>query len=275
MSTLTVRCWICSSQNNMSSDKEKERLISSTRSFVNKKNNHCLLLTLNNDRTGVDIRGDGLWVETFSQNPQLLQNLTRNLLEQANTNEERVLNFTTFPTHLTKLFARPNSKKWKGVAIRAQLTKYLNSFGFGKNKRRYGIGMPPPGWPVLVDWLTFKGPSLNVSLQTCTEIILQLLEYQGYNPMEHVNDDSTSEEEELSGVEKVNEVEEEEEENEQNEQDAKRRRCLQSDVDRVADVISKRQEHEEQNNPVFERRRKNMEEIKEGLRLLEEGELSD
>ena len=107
---------------------------------------------------------------------------------------------------------------------------------------------------------------------------MQLLEYQGYNPMEHVNDDSTSEEEELSGVEEVNEVEEEEEEeeeNEQNEQDAKRRRCLQSDVDRVADVISKRQEHEEQNNPVFERRRKNMEEIGEGLRLLEEGELSD
>ena len=118
--------------------------------------------------------------------------------------------------------------------------------------------MPPPGWPVLVDWSTFKGPSLNVSLHTCTEIILQLLEYQGYNPMEHVNDDSTSEEEELSGVEEVDEVEEE---NEQNEQDAKRRRCLQSDVDRVADVISKRHEHEEQNNPVFERRRKNMEEM--------------
>ena len=59
-----------------------------------------------------------------------------------------------------------------------------------------------------------------------------------------------------------------------NEQDAKRRRFL-SDVDRVAQVISRRQEQEEENNPFFERRQKNMEEIQEGLPLLEEGELSD
>ena len=48
-----------------------------------------------------------------------------------------------------------------------------------------------------------------------------------------------------------------------------------SDVDREAQVISRRQEQEEENNLFFERRRKNMEEMKEGLRLLEEGELSD
>ena len=40
-------------------------------------------------------------------------------------------------------------------------------------------------------------------------------EYQGYNPMQHVNNDSTSEEEELSEFEEVDEVEEEEEENEE------------------------------------------------------------
>ena len=40
-----------------------------------------------------------------------------------------------------------------------------------------------------------------------------------------------------------------------NEQDAKRRRLL-SDVDRVAQVISRRQEQEEENNPFFERRQK-------------------
>ena len=45
-----------------------------------------------------------------------------------------------------------------------------------------------------------------------------------------------------------------------NEQDAKRRRFL-SDVDRVAQVISRRQEQEEENNPFFERRQKNMEKI--------------
>ena len=55
----------------------------------------------------------------------------------------------------------------------------------------------------------------------------------------------------------------------------KMRRRLQYDVDRISQVKSKRQEQEEVNNPVFERRRKNMEEIQEGLRLLEEGELSD
>ena len=46
----------------------------------------------------------------------------------------------------------------------------------------------------------------------------------------------------------------------QNEQDAKRRRFL-SDVERVAQVISRRQEQEEENNPFFERRQKNMEKI--------------
>ena len=74
------------------------------------------MLTLNDDRTGVDIRGDGLWVETFSQNPQLLQNFTRNLLEQANTNEERVLNFTTFPTHQQNFLqgqAQKSGKVWQ------------------------------------------------------------------------------------------------------------------------------------------------------------------
>ena len=48
-----------------------------------------------------------------------------------------------------------------------------------------------------------------------------------------------------------------------------------SDIDRVAQVISRRQEQEEENNPFFKRRRKNMKEMQEGLRLLEEGELSD
>ena len=41
----------------------------------------------------------------------------------------------------------------------------------------------------------------------------------------------------------------------QNEQEAKRKRFL-SDVDRVAQVISRRQEQEEENNPFFERRQK-------------------
>ena len=120
------------------------------------------------------------------------------------------------------------------------------------------------GWPELVDWSTFKGPSFNVSLNTCTEIILQLLEYQGYYPMEHVNDESTSEEEELSEVEEVDEGEEEEEQNEQNEEEAMRRR-LQYDIDRVSQGKSRRQKQEEVNNPVFERRQKNMKEIQEGL----------
>ena len=96
---------------------------------------------------------------------------------------------------------------------------------------------------------------------------MRLLEYQGYNPMQHVNNDSNSEEEELSEVEEVDEGQEEEEENEQNEQDAKWRR-LQYEVDRVSQVISRRQEQEEENNPIFERRHKNMEEIRYNIVMI-------
>ena len=115
----------------------------------------------------------------------------------------------------------------------------------------------------MVDWSNFKGPSLSVSLPMCTEIILQRLEYQGYNSMEHVDSDSIVEKEDLP------EFEEEEEGNEEVSVQEKRRRLL-LDVDRVREVIARRQKQEE-NNPFFKRRRKNMEELQEVLRLLEEG----
>ena len=121
---------------------------------------------------------------------------------------------------------------------------------------------------MFVDWSNFKGPSLSVSLPMCTEIILQRLEYQGYNSMEHVDSDSIVEKEDLP------EFEEEEEGNEEVSVQEKRRRLL-LNVDRVVEVIARRQEQEEENDPCFERRKKNMEELQEGLRLLEEGEVSD
>ena len=90
------------------------------------------------------------------------------------------------PKMFLRLFALPGSKEWKGVQIRAQLCKYMRFYGFGHNRtRRYGEGEPPLGWPVLVEWAKFKGPSKGYSLVLCSEIIFQLLEAQEINPMEY------------------------------------------------------------------------------------------
>ena len=127
--------------------------------------------------------------------------------------------------------------------------------------KRYGTGIPPPGWPVLVDWRRFKGPSLSCSLPLCSELIFQLLEAQEVDPLHHGPHDDP---EELLDVEDdVTPV-------------RKRRRATTVEVtEDVRNTIAQRQENEESNLPVFERRRRNIENIEEGLKSLEDGEISD
>ena len=61
------------------------------------------------------------------ENPELLRNLNKTFVEYANADEESV-NYTTFPIHFIKSFARPSSKKWKEFATRAQLKRSIWKF---------------------------------------------------------------------------------------------------------------------------------------------------
>ena len=182
------------------------------------------------------------------------------LIEAADDQDQDVvLQHEELSNNLPRLFAKPGTKKWKGVQIRAQLTRYLSFFGFGQNKKRYGTGIPPPGWPVLVNWRSFEGPSLSCSLPLCSELIFQLLEAQELDPLHHGPHDY--QEELLDDDDDVTPV-------------RKRKRASTVVVnENVRYLISQRQEIEERNLPAFERRRRNMEDIEEGLKSLEDVEI--
>ena len=132
---------------------------------------------MNDSKTDVDVCGDDVWLKALKDKPELLMSL-KEALEEAVENRDinKPLLYETL-TSLPRLFAVPESKKWRGVRIRSQLSKYMACFGFGHNMpKRYCKEDAPPGWPILVDWSTFKGPSENCSLALYTEIIRQISE---------------------------------------------------------------------------------------------------
>ena len=68
----------------------------------------------------------------------------------------------------------------KGISkLRSQCTAFLQLHGFGHKdkKKKYGQGNCPPGWPIPLDWSSFKGPGKH-SGTMCTEIILGIKEHQ-------------------------------------------------------------------------------------------------
>ena len=242
----------------------KSMLIKTSEMFVKKTGEHCILLTLNKDGTSLVGIGDDAWVSALGDNPEVMEGLTKALVEAAELRDtENDLEPTAFPKNLPRLFATPGSKKWKTVKIRSQLSTYLGWHGYGRAMAgRYGEGQPPQGWPVLVDWSSFKGPSKGCSLTLCTEIICQLLEAQGINPADHgpMEDD---EEEETLEEDDVTDDEPIEANSTRNEDGntLKRKRNINELLDQQA--------REERNLSAYERRRKNMKEIADGLKALE------
>merc|ERR1712179_387189 len=119
--------------------------------------------------------------------------------------------------------------------------------------------MGPKGWPVQVDWSSFKGPSKGCSLPLCTEIICQMLEAQDIDPMSY--SEQAAEEAAEEDAEMDNEIETEEvhEEEEPNQVGRKRN---------ISDMLA-RQAWEETNLPAFKRRRQNMQELARKLQDLE------
>ena len=260
-----------------------------TKSFVRAKNEHCLVLTLSSDRTGLEAIGDSVWVNVLEDKPELLLGLTNALVEasEARDLQNQILVTAVFPKQLPRLFAVPSSREWKGVKVRSQLSTYLAFFGHGHNmSKKYGEGQPPIGWPVQVDWSTFKGPSKSCTLVLCKEIICQLLEAQGVDPENHgpiETDEALVEDEgqyDANEIEEVPQVALEVDD----EPARKRKRKLVNPTQKKLKIseMLERQAREERTLPVLQRRNQNMKEIQEGLRDLEnedtdieEGELTD
>ena len=118
--------------------------------------------------------GDTKWISRLETDPELWEKLSKTLVEATKEREDNDLPLATgeLDKSFPRLFAIPGSKNWKENKIRSQLSTYLGFFGYGhKEKKRYGEGQPPKGWPVQVDWSSFKGPSKGCSLLLCTEII--------------------------------------------------------------------------------------------------------
>ena len=165
----------------------KEKVFAAAEAYIEGSNQHCVVLALDADKAAFEACGDSDILRALQDHPDVMEKLEKIFLDAAkNKLPETKLEPERIPRLLPKLFACPGSKLWKGVAIRRQLSRYLEYYGFGHNKsKKYGEGLPPPGWPIVVDWQAFKGPSKGYSFTLCTEIIKQMMEFQGLDPMDH------------------------------------------------------------------------------------------
>ena len=85
--------------------------------------------------TEIEVSGDGVWVKKVREKPEALEFLSKMLIEATDEQDQDVvLQHEVLANNLSRLFAKPGTKKWKGVQIKAQLTRYLSFFGFGQKK---------------------------------------------------------------------------------------------------------------------------------------------
>ena len=260
----------------------RNKVFNSVKSFVRRSEENCLVLTLNSEGSALEGCGDQVWVRAMENNPALFEELKEVLVAAASdADPEENLETETFPKKYPKLFACPGSKQWKGIKIRSQLSKYLQFHGFGRNMaKKYGEDHPPTGWPVLLDWTAFKGPSKSCSLNLCTEIIKQLMEAQDLDPMDHfVKEGDHGDHEDEEGDDEGDDVEEKESDESREEEEPQpgpsKKRKVEKTSENVVQTIAKVQQKENEHNLALAIQKKNIEDIKKGLANLEEGELSD
>lgn len=245
----------------------KEKVFAATEAYLRNKNENIIVFTLDDEKLKLEGFGDDVWVKTLQDNPDLMDKLQEVFANAANAaNDGTKLVKDRFPRLLPKLFACPGSKAWKGVDIRKQLTRYLDFFGYGHNKsKKYGEGQPPPGWPVVLDWSGFKGPSKGYSFAMCTQVIEHMLLHQGLDPLVHFidkieedNDDDETKEKEFEDVPGPSK---------------KRKRVEKTNTKQsIVNMIKTIQDREDQENAVLARQRAN----KRALQIfMEEGELED
>ena len=147
----------------------KEKVFAATEAYLRNKNENIIVFTLDDEQLQLEGFEDAVWVKTLQDNPDVMDKL-QEVFVNAATEDGTKLVKDRFPRLLPKLFA------WKGVEIKKHLTRYFDFYGNGHNKsKKYGEGQPPPGWPVVLDWSGFKGPSKGYSFAMCTQVIEHML----------------------------------------------------------------------------------------------------
>ena len=150
----------------------KRRIVKAVDEYVKSKDETCIVLMLNDDQTKLEGFGDNLWTNVFESQSDIVDQLTDCMKIALTEISNAHLETQRYPKKMPKLFARPGSKDWKGVKIRSQLSYYMSFFDYGPaKKQKYGEGNPPQGWPTVVPWDSFKGPSKGLNLGMCAEII--------------------------------------------------------------------------------------------------------
>ena len=103
----------------------KNKLLSSSKTFVNKTNEHCLVLTLDDSRTGLEGAGDDVWVNAMEENKELFEKVRKALKDAAeDLDPAKDLLHEHFPKNFP-MFGKPGTKTWKGVQIRSQISCVL------------------------------------------------------------------------------------------------------------------------------------------------------
>ena len=146
---------------------------------------HNIFINYNKTNNSIEVSGDHISLEVFRKRGiELEKALITAYLSKPSTT---ILQFTKYPACFPRLFAHPKTKEFKNITkLRSQASLMFATLGFGRNTaRRYGEGEAPKGFPVLYPWHVFKGPVRSGTIPMLTEIILQMLEAQNINPMNH------------------------------------------------------------------------------------------
>ena len=182
----------------------------SMKTCIENQQNRCLFVSVNDDGKLI-IKGDHisfLNLEEDEATKEALKKILVDIPEESDTS----YNFGGLLTYaenddisFPKMFAKMNSKQWKGGKIATTLSQYMGILGFGLNSMRtYGRDIDKPvWWPRKPKWKNFRNPS-KASKEECTVIIKSLLEHYSIDPTIHYvdypedEDDSSSDSTESS-----------------------------------------------------------------------------
>ena len=100
----------------------KEKVFAAAEAYIEKSNQHCLVLTLDDDKAAFEACGERDILRALQDHPDVLEKLEKIFLDAAKKKApETKLGPDRIPRLLPKLFACPGTKLWKGVAIRRTL----------------------------------------------------------------------------------------------------------------------------------------------------------
>ena len=79
--------------------------------FVKTKIEHCIVLTVNNEKMNIEGFGDNVWTEVFESESEIVDQLTNAMKIAVIEKTDGPLSTNNYPKRLPRLFALPGSKE--------------------------------------------------------------------------------------------------------------------------------------------------------------------